>query len=134
MISFVLRLFADALARLCGVALLRVAADDVARGIGAHCWKREQALQLLAAARGAGRRRGAAHEQLGVDAAALTVEVVEGHGQQETQRFWFFAPSFSSSSIVSGNGRRRCTGPFAMSTTVRPVRDTAFTSAPFETR
>src|SRR5262249_50823398 len=54
--------------------------------------------------------------------------------QQLTQRWVFFAPSFSSSAIVSGNGGTRCTGPCAMSTVVCPVRLPAFTSAPFETR
>src|SRR5437867_2550218 len=54
--------------------------------------------------------------------------------QQLTHLWLFFAPSFSSSAMVSGNGRRRCTGPLAMSTVVCPRRDTALTSAPLDTR
>ncbi len=38
------------------------------------------------------------------------------------------------SAIVSGNGEMRDTGPLAMSAVVRPLRLTAFTSAPFDTR
>jgi len=37
----------------------------------------------------------------------------------------FFEPSFSSSATVAGNGETRCTGPFAMSATVCPLRATA---------
>ena len=54
--------------------------------------------------------------------------------QQLTQRWLFFAPRLSSSATVSGNGCTRCTGPLAISTVVWPLRLTAFTSAPFETR
>lgn len=38
--------------------------------------------------------------------------------QQLTHRWLFFAPSDSSNAIVSGNGRKRCTGPLAISTVV----------------
>jgi hypothetical protein len=55
-------------------------------------------------------------------------------GQQDLHLWLFFAPSFSSSAIVSGNGWMRCTGPFAMSAVVSPARLTALTSAPFDTR
>src|SRR5581483_4809942 len=54
--------------------------------------------------------------------------------QQETHLWLFLDPSFSSSATVSGNGDTRCTGPFAMSATVWPLRATAVTSAPFDTR
>ena len=54
--------------------------------------------------------------------------------QQLTHRLLFFAPSDCSSAMVSGNGRRRCTGPLAMSTVVCPRRETARTSAPLLTR
>src|SRR5207344_1730696 len=54
--------------------------------------------------------------------------------QQETHRWLFFEPSFSSSATVAGNGDTRCTGPFAMSAVVCPLRATAVTSAPFDTR
>ena len=54
--------------------------------------------------------------------------------QQLTQRWLFFAPSRSNSTIVSTNGWIRCTGPFAMSTVVCPLRATAVTSAPCSTR
>ena len=41
-------------------------------------------------------------------------------------REWlFFAPIFSSSAIVSGNGWTRCTGPLAISIVVCPARLTA---------
>ena len=54
--------------------------------------------------------------------------------QHETHLWEFFDPSFSSRATVAGNGDTRCTGPFAMSATVCPLRATAVTSAPFETR
>ena len=59
---------------------------------------------------------------------------VHNSRQQETHLWLFFEPSFSSSATVAGNGETRCTGPFAMSATVWPLRATAVTSAPFDTR
>src|SRR5207253_4920502 len=57
------------------------------------------------------------------------------HGRQHDTHLWlFFDPSFSSSATVAGNGEMRCTGPFAMSAVVWPLRATAVTSAPCATR
>ena len=64
----------------------------------------------------------------------LKVELTTFRRQQETHLWLFFEPSFSSSATVAGNGETRCTGPFAMSATVWPLRATAVTSAPFDTR
>jgi len=50
------------------------------------------------------------------------------------QLLLFFAPIFSSSAIVAGNGCVRCSGLLAMSTVVCPARLATMTSAPRLTR
>ena len=54
--------------------------------------------------------------------------------QHDTHLLLFFAPSFTSKAMVSGNGATLSIGPLAMSAVVCPLRLLAFTSAPFPTR